>query len=297
VIVDIHTHLMWYPEHLSEEYATAALEAKLVKLRNSGGLANDANLNLHSYDSRPEDHWAIFSEQVDRVVVFGLQARHAGIFVPNELVAEYAAAHPGRVVGWASVDPTDPACVAQLEHAVRELGLRGLKLGPVYQHFDPTDHAYFPLWAACVELGIPTIWHQGTTFPRNAPLKWANPLQLEEIALAFPELVMIVAHLGHPWEVETIVMIRKQPNMYADVSAIHYRPWRMWQALVTAQEYGVEHKLLFGSDYPSGRPSDVIAGLRAVNDIVEGSRLPRVRDEMVERIINHNHSALPFEWE
>jgi len=296
MIVDVHSHLMWYPEHLSEEYASAALEAKLVKIRNSGGLVNDSSLDLHTYDSRPEDHWKVFSEQVDRVVVFGLQARHAGIYVPNEIVAEYAAAHADRIVGWASVDPTDPDCVGQLEHAVRELSLRGLKLGPVYQHFDPTDRAYFPLWAKCVELGIPTIWHQGTTFPRNAPLKWANPVQLEEIALAFPELVMIIAHLGHPWEVETIVTIRKQPNMYADVSAIHYRPWRMWQALVTAQEYGVEHKLLFGSDYPSGRPSDVIAGLKSVNDIVEGTRFPRVVDKTIDAIVNHNHVALFPEW-
>ena len=50
--------------------------------------------------------------------------------------------------------------------------------------------------------------------------------------------------------------IRKQPNMYADVSAIHYRPWRMWQALVDRTEYGVQHKLLFGSDYPSAKPSE-----------------------------------------
>jgi predicted TIM-barrel fold metal-dependent hydrolase len=296
VIVDVHTHLMWYPEHVSEEYAQAALASKLVKLRTSGGLAHAAHLDLHSYDARPEDHWQV-AQEVDRVVVFGLQAPKAGIDVPNEVIAEYAAAHPDRIVGWASVDPNAPDCVARLEHAVRELGLRGLKLGPVYQHFDPTDRRHFPLWAKAVELGIPTIWHQGTTFPRNAPLKWANPIQLEEIALAFPELVMIVAHLGHPWETETIVTIRKQPNMYADVSAIHYRPWRMWQALVTAQEYGVEHKLLFGSDYPSGKPSDVIAGLRSVNDLVEGTRLPRVTDETVEAILHRNHTALFPDWE
>jgi predicted TIM-barrel fold metal-dependent hydrolase len=286
---------MWYPEHISEEYAEAALEAKRVKLRMSGGRAHVGTLDLHVYDARPDDHWQM-AQQVDRVVVFGLQARKAGIYVPNEVISEYAAAHPDRVVGWASIDPNEPDCVALLEHAVRELGLRGLKLGPVYQHFDPTDPRHFPLWAKAAELGIPTIWHQGTTFPRNAPLKWANPVQLEEIALAFPTLVMVVAHLGHPWETETIVTIRKQPRMYADVSAIHYRPWRMWQALVTAQEYGVQHKLLFGSDYPSGKPSDVIAGLEAVNDLVEGTKLPRVTDDTIEGILHRNHAAVFPEW-
>ncbi len=295
MIVDVHSHLMWYPDHITAEYAEAALESKRVKLRMSGGRAHVGTLDLHSYDSHPEDHWQV-AQEVDRIVVFGLQARRAGLWVPNEIVAEYAAAHPDRVVGWASIDPNEPDCVAQLEHAVRELGLRGLKLGPVYQHFDPTDHRHFPLWAKASELGIPTIWHQGTTFPRDTPLKWANPIQLEEIALAFPTLMMIIAHLGHPWETETIVTIRKQPNMYADVSAVHYRPWRMWQALVTAQEYGVQHKLLFGSDYPSGRPSDVIAGLNAVNELVEGTKLPRVTDETIEGIIHRNHVAVFPEW-
>jgi uncharacterized protein len=295
VIVDTHTHLMWYPDHISDEYANAALASKLVKLRQSAGKAHADHLDLHSYDSRPDDHWQV-SQEVDRVVVFGLKAPRAGIDVPNEVVAEYAAAHRDRVVGWASVDPNDQDCVGQLEYAARELGLRGLKLGPVYQHFDPTDHRHFPLWAKAVELGIPTIWHQGTTFPRDAPLKWANPIQLEEIALAFPQLVMIVAHLGHPWETETVVTIRKQPNMYADVSAIHYRPWRMWQALVTAQEYGVEHKLLFGSDYPSARPSQVIEGLRTVNDLIAGTRLPRVTEETIDGILHRNHAAIFPEW-
>ena len=71
----------------------------------------------------------------------------------------------------------------------------------------------------------------------------------------------------------------------------------MWQALVTAQEYGVEHKLLFGSDFPSGRPSDVLEGLRSVNELVEGTRLPRVLDETIDAIVNRNHVALFPEWE
>jgi predicted TIM-barrel fold metal-dependent hydrolase len=295
MIVDVHSHLMWYPDHVSEDFASAALESKRAKLRASGGRAHAARLDLHSYDSRPEDHAAV-AQEVDRIVVFGMQARRVGLWVPNELIAEYAAAHADRVVGWASVDPNEPDCVEQLDHAVLELGLRGLKLGPIYQHFDPTDHRHFPLWERAAELGIPTIWHQGTTFPRDAPLKWANPVQLEEIALAFPELRMIVAHMGHPWEVETVVLIRKQPNVYADVSALHYRPWRFWQALVTAQEYGVEHKLLFGSDFPSARPGQVIEGLRAVNDVVAGSGLPRVADATIDGILHRNHAALFPEW-
>jgi len=78
MIVDVHTHVMWYPDHISEQFAQEALSSKLVKLEQSGGRAYAARLDLHSYDSRPEEHWTA-SATADRVVVFGFQARAAGI--------------------------------------------------------------------------------------------------------------------------------------------------------------------------------------------------------------------------
>lgn len=295
MIVDCHTHIMWYPDHLSREYAEEALASKLVKLKRSGGQAHAGTLDLHSYDSTPETHWQA-SAPADRVVVFGMQARASGMWVPNELIAEYVRTHPDKLEGWASVDPTDPGCVEQLEYCVRALGLRGLKLGPVYQHFDPQDRAHRPLFTKCQQLGIPIMWHQGTTFPSRARLKWGLPLQLEDVAMEFPDLRMIIAHLGHPWEVDTVVLIRKCPNVYADISAVHYRPWRYWQAMVTAIEYGVEHKLLLASDFPSGTIANVIAGLRGVNGPVEGTKLPTIPTDVQDLIIYENWKAFFPGW-
>ena len=79
---------------------------------------------------------------------------------------------------------------------------------------------------------MPIMWHQGTTFPSQAKLRWGSPLQLEDIAMEFPDLRMIIAHLGHPWEEDMVALIRKCPNVYTDISAVHYRPWRYWQAMV-----------------------------------------------------------------
>jgi len=295
VIVDVHSHLMWYPDHVSEQFAAEALASKLVKLTQSGGAAYAARLDLHSYDSLPEDHWQACSA-ADRVVVFGLQARATGVWVPNELIADYVAQHPEKLVGWCSVDPNDPACVDQLEYCVNELGLKGLKLGPTYQHFDPTDRTHWPLFAKAAELGIPTIWHQGTTFPSTARLRWASPLQLEDVAMDFPELRIIVAHFGHPWEEDLVALLRKSPNMYADISAVHYRPWRYWQAMVTAMEYGVTHKLLLGSDFPSATLGQVIQGLRTVNQVVSGTGLPVIPAEVQDRIISENWKSAFPEW-
>lgn len=294
-IIDCHTHVMWYPDHLSEQYAGEALASKLVKLKRSGGLAYSAKLDKHCYDSKPEDHWKA-AEIVDKVVVFGLQAKASGICVPNELIAEYAAQHPDKVEGWTSVDPNEPDCIEQLEYSVDTLKLKGLKLGPVYQHFDPQDRKHWPFFKKAQQLGLPIMWHQGTTFPSAAKLKWGLPLQLEDIAMDFPDLKMIIAHLGHPWEVDTMVLIRKCPNMYTDISAVHYRPWRYWQAMVTAMEYGVEHKILPGSDFPSGTMDNIIKGLRAVNKPVEGTGLPKIPTEVQDMILYENWKEFFPQW-
>jgi predicted TIM-barrel fold metal-dependent hydrolase len=295
MIVDVHSHLMWYPDHITERTAAEALASKLVKLEQSGGKAHAAQLDLHSYDSHPEQHLE-GTKAADRVIVFGLQARASGIWVPNEVVAEHVARHPGRLIGWASVDPNDPDHLDQFDRAVSDLELRGLKLGPTYQHWDPADRRFRPLFERCLRDNLPVMWHQGATFPSQARLRWALPLQLEDIAMEFPGLRMIIAHLGHPWEEDTIVLIRKCPNVYADISAVHYRPWRYWQAMASAMEYGVTHKLLLGSDFPSGTTENVIAGLRAVNDVVEGTRLPKIPVEIQDRIIFENWREFFPEW-
>lgn len=295
MIVDCHTHIMWYPDHVSQQYAEEALASKLVKLKYSGGEAYSAKLDLHSYDSTPELHWEV-SKPADKVVVFGLMAPASGINVPNELIAAYVKQHPDKLEGWASVDPNDPGCIEQLEYCVNGLGLKGLKLGPVYQHFDPQDRKHWPLFQKAQQLGLPIMWHQGTTFPSKAKLKWGNPLQLEDIAMDFPDLKMIIAHLGHPWEEDLIALVRKCPNVYTDISAVHYRPWRYWQAMCSALEYGIAHKILLASDFPSATISNVINGLRNVNKPVEGTNLPKIPTEIQERIISENWKTFFPQW-
>lgn len=295
MIVDIHSHLGWYPDHITREFAEQGLASKIVKSKMSGGRIYSAKLGLHAYDSTPDTHWEA-AQSADRTVVFGLQARASGYWVPNDLIAGYVAEHSDRLVGWASVDPSDPSCLDELERCHYALGLRGLKLGPAYQHFDPEDRRHWPFFEKVRDLGWPIVWHQGTTFPSAARLALANPLRLEDLLMDFPEIRMIVAHLGHPWEEDLVALMRKAPNLYADISAVHYRPWRYWQAMATAMEYGVTNKLLLASDFPSATLDDVIDGLRAINAPVDGTPLPKIPMEIQESIIYENWQYLFPEW-
>jgi predicted TIM-barrel fold metal-dependent hydrolase len=295
VIVDVHTHVMWYPDHIAEPFAREALASKLVKLRMSGGEAYSARLDLHAYDAHPEDHWAA-SATADRCVVFGMQAYASGVVVPNELIAEYCAQHPEKLIGWCSLDPTQSGVVQELDRCVNELGLRGLKVGPPYQGWDPTDRSFWPLFERAAELGIPTIWHQGTTFPSTARLRVAHPMLLEDLAMALPELRIIVAHLAHPWEDDLIVLMRKCPNVWTDLSAVHYRPYRYWQSMVSAMEYGVTDRIMIASDFPSGTIDNVIAGLRNVNRVAEGTAFPTIPEAIQDAIIHDNWKRCFPEW-
>jgi hypothetical protein len=191
-------------------------------------------------------------------------------------------------VGFLSLDPRDPNPYKTIRRCVEELGLKGIKLGPIYQGVSPQDPRYYPIYAAAQEFNIPILVHMGTTFVRRAPLEYAHPHLLERVAYDFPDLRIIVAHLAHPWEAETIVLARKQPNIYSDVSGLTPRPYRLYQDLVLAMEYGVLHKLLFGSDYPFTEPQAAARELLALNRFAEGTNLPRIPEEAIHRILYDN---------
>ena len=148
------------------------------------------------------------------------------------------------------------------------------------------------LMQAAADLDVPVLIHQGTTFCENVSLELANPVLLQPIALRFPRLRMIIAHMGHPWIAETMVLIRKHRHLYSDISALYYRPWQFYNALVLAMEYGVLDRLLFGTDYPFTTPASTIEALHRVNDMVDGTRLPRIPVAKIEAMINRD--ALPL---
>jgi uncharacterized protein len=271
MIVDCHSHVMEYPGHLSDEFVCEA-----------NARSRDKPMNLHV---PPERHWKAM-QNVDRVIVFGMRAFHSGFVTPNEYVADYARQHPEKVIGFASVDPLRDNVRETLHRAFDELKLKGLKLGPIYQNIHPTDARMMEIYEFCQHRNLPIMIHQGTTFPRLAPLKYSLPILLEDVALQFPNLRMIIAHLGHPWIDDTLVLIRKQPNFYSDISALHYRPWQFYQALILAKEYGVLNKVLFGSDYPFTTPEATIDALRNFNRMVEGTNLPRLELAEIESLIH-----------
>jgi predicted TIM-barrel fold metal-dependent hydrolase len=103
---------------------------------------------------------------------------------------------------------------------------------------------------------------------------------------------IILAHLSHPYEGESVVTIRKHPNVYADCSALHYRPYQLYNSLMLVQEYGVWDKVLFGTDYPFTTVQASLDGMRGLNNMLEGTKLPRLNMEKMERMFARDTLAL-----
>ena len=278
MMIDLHTHIWQYPDHVGKEFAAEA--------SSSCGRSTDSDPNLYV---TPEVHWKAYANSAAaQVVVLAFRSRHLEVNVPNELVAEYVRQHPDRLVGFAAVDPSDPDPAGELEHAVKNLHLRGLKLSPVYQNFQLMDPRVQPVYKMAEQLGVPILFHMGAAFVRRAPMKFGHPEQLEDVALAFPDLKICIAHMGHPWQLETIVLLRKHPNVYADLSALHSHAWELYNTLRMALEYGVLHKLFFGTDFPFHTAEQTISGLMRASELAQTARLPEIPRERIKEIIHHN---------
>ncbi len=167
-----------------------------------------------------DDHYADALADVDCAVVLAFNAPAAGFVVPNDYVASYVARDPARLIGFGAVDPSDPSALDELERMKGDLGLVGCKLGPIYQNVDPLGPEFLRVCEALERLELPMLIHQGTTFARAGSLLQARPILLDEIALRYPELRIVIAHMGHPWFDEAIAVIRRHPHVYADVSAL-----------------------------------------------------------------------------
>jgi hypothetical protein len=243
-------------------------------------------------------------QPVDRACVFGLRFKSgqmpagsegAGVEWRGDVNADaatFARAHPDKLIGFMSVHPEEGDPVAEIERCVSDLGLKGIKLGPNYQGFDPLGAPAMLVYETAQRLGLPILFHQGTSPMRSAPIRYAHPLVMDEVALAFPELRIVMAHLGHPWHADTIAVVRKHPHVYTDVSANFYRPWQLYNGLRLATEWNVLHKLVFGSDYPVATPQETLDGTLAVNRVIEGTGLPPVDVDALRAALERDTLAL-----
>ena len=242
---DVHTHI-WAPEHLSRQF-----RADLARIRPAGA----------DIDASPEAHFA--SSRPERTIVVAFDGAHSGLSVPDEFVAAYVDRDRDHLIGYCSVNPVARDPRDAVTRAVDELGLRGVKLAPTYQDFDPLGPEAFRLYEEIAARGLPVLWHQGAAFVQNSVLSYAPPRLVDDVARRFPEMRIVLAHVGAPWTDECLAVVRKHPQVFADISGVVARPGVIRSVLTAATELGCSDRLLLGTDWPFATVADVVAGIES----------------------------------
>jgi predicted TIM-barrel fold metal-dependent hydrolase len=254
-------------------------------------LLSAAAAYFRAEDRRPtaEDVAAYYRERNMAAVIFPVDSA-AGTGeepVPNDEILEVAAAHDDVLIPFVSIDPHRGRAGVREARRLIAAGARGFKFHPNLQAFFPNDRLAYELYAVIAEAGLPALFHTGhsgigTGLPGGAGirLKYSNPMYVDDVAVDFPELPIILAHPSFPWQEEAISVAMHKPTVYIDLSG--WSPKYFPAVLVQYANTVLRDKVLFGSDFPVITPDRWLADLEQTE----------IRPELHQRILKDNAARL-----
>jgi len=199
--------------------------------------------------------------------------------VANEEVAAAAAAHPDVLIPFASIDPArGEAGAREVRRLVDEHGVRGFKFHPNLQAFFPNDRHAYPIYEAIAEAGVPALFHTGHSgigagLPGGGGirLKYSNPMYVDDVAVDFPELQIVLAHPSFPWQDEALSIALHKPQVFIDLSG--WSPKYFPPQLIKYAKTLLKRQMLFGSDYPMITPDRWLADFEQLGFDAETTQL------------------------
>lgn len=212
----------------------------------------------------------------------------------NEFVLEYCAHDPDRLIAVGSVLPSHPDVAGELRRLIGT-GLRGVKVHPPHQLYAPNDYlggrspGLRALYATCEELRVPVIVHTGTSMFPGARNRFADPMLVEDVAVDFPKLTLVLAHGGRPfWTEQAVFLVRRFPQVYLDVSSVP--PSRIPKYFPELER--IAERVLFGSDWPGPGVRDIGENLRAFQELpYAGATIDRILTENPEKVFPRRRGA------
>jgi predicted TIM-barrel fold metal-dependent hydrolase len=265
--VDVHVHI----EHSGEESAT---DRAAKKYFGESGMTHDRRALADYYRSRKI-----------ACVVFAVDETLSGRpSVSNESVAEFAAENSDIALAFASINPNrGRQGVAEAQRLLATGKIHGLKLHPPIQQFFPNDPIAYPLYEVFAEARLPVIFHTGHSGIGSGMrggggvrLKYGHPMPIDDVAVDFPDMPIIMAHPSFPWQDEAISICLHKPQVYIDLSG--WSPKYFSPTLVQYANTLLKHKVLFGSDYPLITPDRWLSDFEKIG----------IRDEVRPLILKEN---------
>ena len=231
-------------------------------------------------------------------VVFSVDERLTGRpQVSNDEVVDFAAENSDIVMAFASVDPMrGPEAVKEARRLIAKGGIRGFKLHPPLQQFHANDKAAYPFYEVIAEAKLPVIFHTGhsgigTGMPGGGGvrLKYGNPMDIDDVAVDFPDMPIIMAHPSFPWQDEAISVCLHKPQVYIDLSG--WSPKYFSPILIQYANTLLKKKMLFGSDYPLITPDRWMTDFAAI--AIRDEVRPLILKENAARLFSANARCVP----
>jgi predicted TIM-barrel fold metal-dependent hydrolase len=249
------------------------------------------HIEIAAGNSVASEHLAAI-ETVDACIV--LAAADGPTSEANKKLSQYVNKHKEKMVGFAVVQPDeDKVSTSSLEAVTHKLDLKGMVLYCSDWGIHPTNSRNMRLYESARELGLPVFFHNaGDDIKQNAVLDYAQPYLLDEVAREFPSLKIIIGNMGVPFIEQTLAMVAKHKNVYADLTIKPRNVWQTYNTVISAHEYGVMDKLLFGSGFPSGNAGQCIETLLGFNMLLADTNLPTVPRGSIQSIIERDALVL-----
>lgn len=238
LVIDFHMHLV----------KMASPSASLMDLMYSAHPSKEAYEEFEAAYSDPGAFVALIKENgLDYGIILAEESPLTTGIASNEAVADFCRGHR-ELIPFCTLNPfTDPQPVESLKRYAGEQGFRGLKLYPTYNHFYPNEARMYPIYAAAEELGLPVLFHTGSSVLKNSRIKYGNPILFDDVAVDFPNLKILMAHGGRgAWYDEAMTMARLHPNVYIDLTGLPVR--KLPQYFPDIDRFS--HKFVFGTDWP-----------------------------------------------
>ncbi len=245
------------------------------------------HMGLAADDVATSEHLAE-TEAVDVCIV--LAASDGPSDELNKKLGQYVNRHATKMVGFAAVEPgKDKTGPDNLKSIKEKAGLKGVVLHCSACGFHPTHSSAMRFYESAQELGLPVFFHNaGDALRADAVMEYAQPYLLDEIAREFTELKIIIGSMGVPFVEQTLSMVARHKNVYADLTIRPKSVWQTYNMVVAAYERGVMDKLLFGSGFPSGDAGQCMETLLGFNMLLADTNLPTVPRGSIRNIIERD---------
>jgi predicted TIM-barrel fold metal-dependent hydrolase len=257
MIIDVHAHLSDY-DSVAQPFWDGWAEVGALRI----------NRPLEKIQKRVPEFWDISGDVIvkdmdtagiDKSVLLAVDwglARYLGepklsIEEINRVFADAAEKYPQRLIAFAGIDPRRSKAAEMVEKFLKEWGMRGIKLHSA-AGFYPNDKACYPIYEKALEYGVPVLLHTGEVL-KPLYFKYCQPIYVQEVAMDFPDLPIILAHTGGCWYSEAVSICNSSTNVYLDLSLWQgrlLRPLEFYRALRTLLDSVPWQRVLFGSDYP-----------------------------------------------